>query len=65
MKTFGDYVSDFFFIIEMIFIAIYSIFRALALAVVAFCFMMFGIGICFVAFFAVAFFFQSVSKVFF
>lgn len=65
MKTFGDYFSDFFFIIEMIFMVIYIAFKSLLMGVVAFFFIMFGVGVCFLAFFVIAFFFQSVAKVFF
>jgi hypothetical protein len=65
MKTLGDYVSDFFLFIEMIFMVIYIVFRSLVMGFIAFLFMMLGIGVCFLAFFVIAFFFQSVSKVFF
>jgi len=65
MKTFGDYFTDFFFMIELVFIFIYGIFRALAMGVVAFFVMMFGIGVCFAAFFMLAFFIRSVHGLFF
>lgn len=65
MKTFGDYFSDFFFMIELIFIFIYGMFKALAMGVVAFCVMMAGVGVFFAAFFMLAFLFQSIAKVFF
>lgn len=65
MKTFGDYFSDFFFMIELIFIFIYGMFKALAMGVVAFCVMMAGVGVFFLAFFMLAFFIKSVQGLFF
>lgn len=64
VKTFGDYVNELFFIIELIFIFIYGMFKALAMGVVAFFVMMAGVGIYFLAFFMLAFFLKAVFGLF-
>jgi hypothetical protein len=64
MKTFGDYISNILFNIELMGMFIYGIFHALCVGVGAIFAILCGVGLWFVAFFAIAFFVQSVFSLF-